>query len=185
MISARPSSLSPAAQLARNAALVLAGSALMAISAQVAVPASSLWGVPITLQTLAIPVLVALLGRGLGTAAVIAYLAEAALGLPVLQGFAGGLVKFAGPTAGYLIGFPLAAWLVGTLYERGLDASYARRFGAVFIGTAAVFVTGAGWLAFGLHLGLEKALFVGVVPFLIGDVAKCLVAAGLRPRRVG
>ena len=63
---------------------MLAGSALMAISAQVAVPAS-LWGVPITLQTLAIPVLVALLGRGLGTAAVIAYLAEAALGLPVLK----------------------------------------------------------------------------------------------------
>ena len=46
-----------------------------------------------------------------------------------------------------------------------------------------VFVTGAGWLAFGLHLGLEKAVLVGVVPFLIGDVAKCLVAAGLRPRR--
>ncbi len=114
-----------------------------------------------------------------------AYLAEAALGLPVLQGFAGGLIKFAGPTGGYLIGFPLAAWLVGTLYERGLDEGYARRFAAVFIGTAVVFVTGAGWLAFGLHLGLDKAVVVGVAPFLIGDVAKCLVAAGLRPRRLG
>jgi biotin transport system substrate-specific component len=182
MISARSRSLSPAARRARAAALVLAGSALMAVSAQIAVP---MWPVPITLQTLAIPLLVALLGRELGTAAVLAYLAEGALGLPVFQGFAGGLIKFAGPTGGYLIGFPLAAWLVGTLYERGLDAGYARRFAAVFLGTAAVFVTGAGWLAFGLHLGLERAIALGVVPFLIGDVAKCLVAAGLRPRRLG
>jgi biotin transport system substrate-specific component len=182
MISARSRSLSPTAQLARGAALVLAGSALMALSAQVAVP---MWPVPITLQTLAIPLVVALLGRRLGTAAVVAYLAEAAVGLPVLQGFAGGPVAFAGPTGGYLIGFPLAAWLVGTLYERGLDGGYGRRFLAVFVGTAVVFVTGAGWLAFGLHLGLEKAIALGVVPFLIGDVAKCLVAAGLRPRRLG
>ncbi len=183
MLSARSATLSPAARLARQAALVLGGSALMAISAQIAVPASPVWGVPITLQTLAIPLLVALLGRRLGTAAVVAYLAEGALGLPVFQGFAGGLLKFAGPTGGYLIGFPLAAWLVGTLYERGLDAGYGRRFVAVFVGTAVVFVTGAGWLALGLQLGLGKAIAVGVVPFLIGDVAKCLVAAGLRPRR--
>lgn len=182
MISARSSTLSPAARLAREATLVLAGSALMALSAQVAVP---LWPVPVTLQTLAIPLVVALLGRRLGTAAVVAYLAEAALGLPVLQGFAGGFVKFAGPTGGYLIGFPLAAWLVGLFYERGLDRDYGRRFLAVFLGTAAVFVTGAGWLAFGLHLGLGQAVALGVVPFLIGDVAKCLVAAGLRPRRLG
>ncbi len=182
MISARPSTSSPAARLARAAALVLAGSALMALSAQVAVP---MWPVPITMQTLAIPLVVALLGRRLGVAAVVAYLAEAALGLPVLQGFAGGFLAFAGPTGGYLIGFPLAAWLVGTLYERGLDAGYGRRFLAVFVGTAVVFVTGAGWLAFGLHLGLGKAVALGVVPFLVGDVAKCLVAAGLRPRRLG
>lgn len=185
MLSARSSTLSLAARLARDAALVLAGSALMAISAQIAVPAAPIWGVPITLQTLAIPVLVALLGRRLGTAAVVAYLAEGALGLPVFQGFAGGAIKFAGPTGGYLIGFPLAAWLVGTFYERGLDGDYARRFVAVFLGTAVVFVTGAGWLAFGLHLGLGKAVALGVLPFLIGDVAKCLVAAGLRPRRLG
>jgi biotin transport system substrate-specific component len=182
MISARSRSLSPAAGLARNAVLVLAGSALMALSAQVAVP---MWPVPITLQTLAIPLVVALLGRRLGTAAVVAYLAEGALGLPVFQGFAGGLITFAGPTGGYLIGFPLAAWLVGTLYERGLDGGYGRRFVAVFVGTAVVFVTGAAWLALGLHLGLGKAIALGVVPFLIGDVAKCLVAAGLRPRRLG
>ena len=177
MLSARP--LSPAAPLARRAAAVIAGSALLAASAQIAVP---MLPVPITLQTLAIPILVALLGRRLATLAVLTYLAEAALGLPVLQGFAGGLVRFAGPTAGYLVGFPLAAWLVGTLYERGLGTTYAGRFVAVFVGTGIVFVTGAAWLAFGLHLGVPRALALGVAPFLIGDLAKCLVAAAFPPR---
>ncbi|MBV8748869.1 MAG: biotin transporter BioY [Candidatus Eremiobacteraeota bacterium] len=175
-------SLSPARLFARRAALVVAGSALLAISAQIAVPA---WPVPVTLQTLAIPVIVALLGRNLGALAVLAYLGEATLGLPVLQGFAGGLVHFVGPTGGYLVGFPVAAWLVGLLYERGFGEGYARRFVAVLLGTAVVFVTGPAWLAFVLHLDLAKAVELGVVPFLIGDVAKCLVAAGLRPRRVG
>jgi biotin transport system substrate-specific component len=178
MVSARSSSF--AASPAGRVALVIAGSALLALSAQVAVP---MWPVPVTMQTLAIPLIVALLGKRLGTAAVVAYLVEAAAGLPVLQGFAGGLLKFAGPTGGYLIGFPLAAWLVGTLYERGLDEGYGRRFAAVFIGTSAVFVTGAAWLAFGMHLGLRGAIVAGVLPFLVGDVAKCLIAAAVRPRR--
>jgi len=178
MLSARSSS--PAGLLVRSAALVLAGSALLALSAQVAVP---MFPVPVTLQTLAIPIVVALLGTRLGTAAVIAYLAEAAIGLPVLQGFAGGLVKFAGPTGGYLLGFPFAAWLIGTLYDQGLREGYGRRFAAVFIGTAIVFVSGALWLAFGLHLGVARAIEVGVMPFLIGDVAKCLIAAAFRPRQ--
>jgi biotin transport system substrate-specific component len=178
MLSAR--SFAPAAPLARRAALVLAGSALLAISAQLAVP---LWPVPITLQTLAIPVLVALLGRGLATAAVLAYLAEAAAGLPVLQGFAGGVAAFAGPSGGYLAGFPFAAWLIGALYENGWGDGYARRLTAVFLGTGIVFASGALWLAFGLQLGIVRALAAGVIPFLIGDVAKCLIAAAITPRR--
>jgi biotin transport system substrate-specific component len=139
------------------------------------------------MQTLAIPILVALLGRNLGTLAVLAYLIEGAAGLPVFQGHLGGFARFIGPTsstAGYLIGFPIAAWVVGLLYERW-SARYVERFAAVFLGTAVVFVTGALWLAFGLGLGIERAVAVGVFPFIIGDVAKCLVAAGIRPRTVG
>jgi biotin transport system substrate-specific component len=183
MVTAR--TLSPAALLARRAALVLAGSGLMYLSAQIAVPANPVWGVPITLQTLAIPVLVALLGRELGTLAVLAYLVEGLAGLPVFSGHLGGIARFFGPlasTAGYLVGFPIAAYAVGTLYQRGLAGSYGSRFLAVFLGTAVVFVTGALWLAFGMGLGLGRAVALGVVPFLVGDVAKCLVAAGMRPR---
>lgn len=185
MVTAR--TLSPAALLARRLALVLAGSGLMYLSAQIAVPANPVWGVPITLQTLAIPVLVALLGRELGTLAVVAYLVEGLAGLPVFSGNIGGIARFFGPlasTGGYLVGFPLAAYAVGTLYRAGLDGSYGRRFLAVFAGTAVVFVTGGLWLAYGMGLGLGRAVALGVVPFLIGDVAKCLVAAGLRPRGI-
>ncbi|GAC1580665.1 MAG: biotin transporter BioY [Candidatus Elarobacter sp.] len=181
-------SLSGSALLARRVALVLAGSGLMSLSAQIAVPATSIWGVPVTLQTLAIPILVALLGRELGTLAVLAYILEGASGLPVFQGHAGGIARFVGPlatTGGYLIGFPIAAYAIGTLFRMGLDRNFGTRFVAVFLGTGLTFATGVLWLdAFFFH-DLGKSIAVGVVPFLIGDVAKCVVAAAIRPRRVG
>ncbi|MBV9440511.1 MAG: biotin transporter BioY [Candidatus Eremiobacteraeota bacterium] len=170
---------SPAVQLVRRGALVLAGSVLMYVSAQIAVPA---WPVPVTLQTLAIPVLVALLGRDLATGAVAAYLVEGALGLPVFSGHAGGFAVLLGPTAGYLVGFPLAAYEIGTLYRAGLERSYAARFVAVFLGTALVFVTGAAWLDVALTHNAARALALGVTPFIIGDLAKCLIAAALPAR---
>jgi biotin transport system substrate-specific component len=186
MVTAR--SLSPAAAFGSRLGLVLAGSALMTISAQIAVPASPLWGVPFTLQTLAIPVLVALLGRELGTLAVLAYLAEGIGGLPVFQGHLAGIARFVGPfatTGGYLIGFPLAAFATGTLYRAGLDRNYGTRLVAVFLGSAVVFAGGALWLAAFFTHDLGSAFILGVLPFVVGDLAKCLVAAGLRPRRIG
>ncbi|HEY4440083.1 MAG TPA: biotin transporter BioY [Candidatus Elarobacter sp.] len=173
--------LSPSAAFARRGALVVAGSALMYLSAQIAIP---MWPVPITLQTLAIPLLVALLGRELGTLAVVAYLIEGLTGLPVFQGHSGGAAVFAGPTGGYLIGFPLAAYAVGTLYQLGLEKHVAARFVAVFLGTAIVFVTGVTWLDVALVHDLGKSVALGVVPFVVGDLLKCLVAAALRPVRV-
>jgi biotin transport system substrate-specific component len=186
MVSAR--SLSPAVLFGYRLALMLAGSGLMTLSAQIAVPPTPLWGVPFTLQTLAIPVLVALLGRELGTLAVIAYLAEGISGLPVFQGHLSGLARFIGPfatTGGYLIGFPLAAFAIGTLYRRGLDRTYGTRLLAIFLGTGIVLVTGSLWLAAFFTHDLGAAFAVGVLPFAIGELAKCLVAAGVRPRRVG
>jgi biotin transport system substrate-specific component len=185
MVNAR--SLSPAAAFSSRLGLVLVGSALMAISAQISVPANPLWGVPFTLQTLAIPVLVALLGRDLATLAVLAYLAEGIGGLPVFQGQLAGIARFIGPfatTGGYLIGFVLAAFVTGTLYRAGLDRNYGTRLVAVLLGSAAVFACGTLWLtAFFTH-DLRSAFIVGVLPFVAGDLAKGLVAAALRPRRV-
>ena len=183
MLSAR--TVSPSAVFARRAALVLAGSGLMYLSAQIAVPANPFWGVPITLQTLAIPVLIALLGRELGTLAVLAYLVEGLAGLPVFQGNLGGVARFVGPlatTGGYLIGFPIAAYAIGTLYRAGFDRNFGLRFVAVFLGTGLVFVTGVLWLnAFFFH-DMVKSVAAGVAPFLVGDVLKCIVAAAFRPR---
>jgi biotin transport system substrate-specific component len=177
MISAHPSSVARAMVL--RAVLVLAGSALLALSAQIAVP---MFPVPITLQTLAIPLLVLGLGRGLAVAATLAYLAEGALGLPVFSGWLSGYARLLGPTAGFLWTFPIAAYLIGVLLERGLAASYVGRWVAVFLGTAVVFAGGAWWLAVGLHLPAWTALEKGVFPFLIGDVLKCTIAAGLAPQ---
>jgi biotin transport system substrate-specific component len=182
-------SLTPAAAFGYRLALVLAGSGLLTLSAQIAVPATPpLWGIPLTLQTLAIPLLVALLGRELGTLAVLAYLAEGIGGLPVFQGHLAGIARFVGPfatTGGYLIGFPVAAFTVGTLYRNGLDRNYGTRLVAVFVGSALVLGLGALWLAAFFTHDLKSALIVGVLPFVVGDLAKCLIAAGVRPRRVG
>ena len=163
--------------LAVRTGLVLGGSALLALSAQIAVP---MFPVPITLQTLAVPLLVLGLGRGLAVMATLAYLAEAALGLPVLSGWLGGALRLFGPTAGYLWTFPIAAYAIGALLERGLMATYAGRWVAIFLGTAVIFAGGAWWLAVGpLGLSAGDAIAKGVAPFLIGDVLKCSLAAAL------
>ncbi len=176
MLSVRSASAPRA--LAIRLALVLAGSALMAIAAHVAVP---MLPVPITLQTLAIPLVVLTLGRDLGTLAMVAYLAEGGIGLPVFAPVNTG-PGLLGPTAGYLWMYPVAAFVIGALCETRLGASYAGRWLAIFAGTATVFVGGVAWLAGGFHLPFAHAVAIGVTPFLIGDVLKVTIAAGLSSR---
>ena len=153
--------------------LVVCGSLLMALSAKIVVP---MIPVPITGQTLAVALLVSLLGRNLATMALLTYLVEGALGLPV---FATGALMSA--TGGYLFAFPLAAFAIGWLFERGWDRSYVRRLAAIFAGTSLVFVGGVAWLIAVYHTGAQSAIAVGVLPFVIGDVIKCSLAAGLGP----
>jgi biotin transport system substrate-specific component len=153
--------------------LILCGSLLMALAAKVSVP---MYPVPITGLTLAIPLLVALLGRNGATFAILAYLAEGAAGLPV---FASGALLSA--TGGYLLAFPAAAFAIGLLFERGLDRNYLRRLVAIFAGTALVFAGGVAWLVAVFHLSPHSAIAAGVLPFMIGDGVKCALAAGLAP----
>jgi biotin transport system substrate-specific component len=168
----------PAAGVRRTlgvrAALMLAGSAFLAASAHVAVP---MVPVPITLQTLAIPLLVLTIGRDTATLAAFAYLLEGAVGLPVFASVATG-PGLIGPTAGYLWMYPVAAYLIGTLCESPLGATYVGRWLAIFAGTATVFVGGAWWLIAAFHLSLAHAFAVGVAPFVIGDLLKTTIAAG-------
>ncbi|EFH09661.1 biotin transporter BioY [Pseudoroseomonas cervicalis] len=169
--------LSPLRRGLTFAALALLGSAAMAAAAQITVP---MWPVPATLQSLVVLVIGALGGPALGAATMLAYLAEGAMGLPVFAGGAAGPAALMGPTAGFLLGFVLSAWLAGFTPRQGL-----LRQGAVLLGAhLAMFVPGVLWLA--TVTGLEKALMAGFVLFIPGTLVKTALAlATLRAARRG
>ncbi|RXT53284.1 biotin transporter BioY [Bosea sp. Tri-44] len=147
---------------------VLAGTLVLAIASQISVP---MLPVPMTMQTLAVILIGALYGWRLGALTIVAWLGEAALGLPVLANGNGGLAPFMGPTAGYLASFPLVAALVGWLAERGWNGSRpAFAFVSMLLGHALCLLLGAAWLA--TLIGPEKAMLAGVVPFLLGSLVK-------------
>jgi biotin transport system substrate-specific component len=162
----------------RALVLVALGSALMALSAKVNLP---LPYVPMTLQTLVVLMIGAAYGWRLGSATMIAYLAEGALGLPVFAGPVGGIAPLLGPTAGYLFGFVLAAFVTGWLAERGWDRSVALLFAAMAAGHILILAAGFGWLAIGLGLGVAKAWQVGIVPFIAASFIKNALGATLMP----
>jgi biotin transport system substrate-specific component len=163
----------PEGGLLRDALMVLAGSALLAAAAWVQVP---MWPVPMTMQTFAVLLIGASCGPRLGAAVVAAYLAEAALGLPVLAG--GKPLVLGGPTLGYLAGFLLAAVAVGWAAQRGWTRrGWPTLLGALLLGQALVYLPGLAWLhAAWLH-DLPATLAAGLLPFLLGDALKLLLAA--------
>lgn len=169
----RPAMHSAAGALARNAILVLAGSALLALSAKINVP---LPYVPMTMQSLVVLLIGAAYGWRLGLATLLAYLGEGAAGLPVFAGPVAGPAVFAGPTAGYLVGFVLAAVLMGVVVER-MGRSVAVLGVGMLAGHAVMLAAGFAWLVGGLGLGAEKAWLVGVVPFVAGSVIKSALGA--------
>lgn len=169
--------------LLRSVVLIALGTALLTLSAKINLP---LPYVPMTLQTLVVLMIGAAYGWRLGTATVIAYLAEGAMGLPVFAGPVGGIAPLVGPTAGYLFGFVGGALVTGWLAERGWDRSVLRLFTAMALGHVVILAAGFAWLAFGMKLGVEKAWLVGIVPFIAGSVVKSALGATLVPaiRRV-
>jgi len=157
--------------------LVLAGSALVAIAAQVRIPLP-FSPVPVTGQTFAVLLVAAALGR-LGLWSVIAYLIEGAMGLPVFAGGTFGVAAIVGPTGGYLIGFALAAAIVGSAAERGWDRHLATALAAMLLGEVAIYACGLAWLArFSLPVPLLDA---GLLPFIPGDLVKMVLAAPALP----
>lgn len=165
---------SVASRALADAVLILAGSALVALSAQVVVPLP--WTpVPITGQTFGVLFVGALLGSRRGALALAAYLLEGAAGLPVFAGGGATVAWLLGPTAGYLWSYPAAAWLTGRLAERGWDRRPATAVLALAAGNAVVYAVGLPWLAF--FVGWERVLVAGFYPFLPGAVVKISVAA--------
>ena len=174
-----PEQASTASRAARAVLLALVGSAVLTLSARLSVP---FWPVPMTLQSLAVLLIGAGFGLRLGAATVALYLVEGAIGLPVFAGtpmHGLGLAYMMGPTGGYLIGFLVAAALVGFFAERGADRSVPKLLGAMALGHVVLFAFGYAWLA---HLlGKDIAFTAGVEPFILGTVVKTLLAGLVVP----
>lgn len=171
--------------IAADAVRVAAATILLALCAHIVIPLP--WTpVPITGQTFGVLLVGVLLGARRGGLALVLYLLEGAAGLPVFQPL--GLVgpaRFLGPTAGYLISYPVAAFVTGWLVERGSQFAAARGtkssfaafslIGGLLSGEAIIFAAGCAWLAVGLGLGWKLALQQGALPFVAGEVVKIVL----------
>ena len=169
----------------RTIFLAVLGSALVALAAQVSVP---MLPVPMTLQTLAVLAVGGAYGARLGAGTLALYALEGAVGLPVFANFQAGLFLPTGEiiaTGGYIIGFIVAAGLVGYLVEKGWGASVLKLCAAMLLGAAVLYIPGlvwlAGWLAVMKGMDATSAMTValtsGMLPFIPGDIIKAILAA--------
>jgi biotin transport system substrate-specific component len=173
-----------------DAVRIAAANILLALCAHIVIPVP--WTpVPITGQTFGVLFVGVLLGSRRGGIALVLYLLEGFAGLPVFQPLGlPGPARFLGPTAGYLISYPAAAFVTGWLVERGAQIGLARRanshfaglslISALISGEAIIFLGGCVWLAVGLGLGWKLALDQGALPFIPGEIIKmALIVAAI------
>lgn len=171
----------PGEGLLWDAARVASANLLMVLCAWIAIPLP--WTpVPITGQTFGVMLVAVLLGSRRGAFVLGIYLLEGLAGLPVFQPFGlPGAARLAGPTAGYLLSYPAAAFVTGWLVERGAGSSIFRLARALVAGEIVIFAGGCSWLAAGLGFGWSRAIAAGATPFLAGELLKmALVAAAMR-----
>jgi len=168
----------PRAAMWTDIVLIVVGSIFVALFAQISIPLP-FTPVPITGQTFAVLLVGAVLGSRRGAASLALYVAEGAVGLPVFAGGTFGLAKLLGPTGGYLVGFIVAAFVVGYLAERGLDRKWTTSLIPFVVGEIVIYAVGVPWLA--VFVGVNKALVFGLWPFLIGDAIKLVLAAIAMP----
>jgi biotin transport system substrate-specific component len=159
--------------LVRDAVLIVAGAGLTGLAAQVSIH-TPLSPVPFTLQTLAVLVTGAALGTLRGALSMLVYLLAGVAGMPWFSNHTHG---WGGPSFGYIIGFVVTAGVVGALAKRGADRQVLSTLGLMALGSAIVYVIGATWLANDLHLSAQKAVSLGVEPFLVTDSLKLAIAA--------
>ncbi len=166
---------------ARHLALILLGTLLISIAAQVSIPIPGS-PVPITGQTFGVLLTAGALGFRRGIASTVLYLVIGAIGLPVFApGGPQGIERILGASGGYLVGFVLAAAAVGRLAELGWDRNLLGSIGAMVIGDTLIYAVGVPWLAYVAHLDAGTALAKGLWPFLLVDGLKIAVAAALFP----
>jgi len=170
---------------AEQAAAVVLVTALTSIAAQVSFPLP-FTPVPFTFQPMVVLVGAMVLGSRLGAASQALYLALGIAGLPVFAAsplLPQGAARLLGPTGGYLMSYPLTAFVTGWLAERGFDRRYLTSIAAMALGLAIVYAGGVAWLTVASQpaRSLGAALAAGVVPFVVPDVLKLVVAAGVMP----
>ena len=162
----------------RSFGLVIVFSLFIAACAQFTLPIGD---VPITGQTFAVLLTGALLGSRLGAAAVAAYLIEGAIGLPFFAGGGSGIVRFFGPSGGYLVAFPAAAFITGAFAEHGWDRRYHTAAAAMAIGSAIVLLSGWAWYSIITNTSPDLSFKLAVMRFLPSDVIKIALAAAVLP----
>ena len=154
----------------------------MAGGAFIAIPIGP---IPIVLQNLFALLSGMILGPVMGSAAVGLFLLAGILNFPVFSGGGGGLVRFAGPTGGYLIGYLLAAFIAGIISGRpraGANTSLLRIAAATAAGLLIVYLPGVAWLKISRNLSWTRALFAGFAPYIVGDIFKGIAAVLIAPR---
>lgn len=155
-----------------QAGLVLMGTLILAASAQISIP---MWPVPLTLELYAVMLIGAFFGWRLGAVTIAAWLLEGALGLPVFAHGTGSVASFMGPTAGYLLSFPLVGAIAGLATMRGRQTfGPLRVFAALWFAGLICLLAGWAWLS--VLIGAKAAWASGVVPFLFGDAVKAALA---------
>ena len=172
-------------RIAEQAGAVVFVTILTAIASQISVPLP-FTPVPFTFQPMVVLVGAAALGARLGMSSQILYLALGLAGLPVFAAspvLPQGAARLLGPTGGYLMAYPFAAFAAGWLAERGFDRRYLTAVAAMVAGLAIVFAGGVSWLALAVQpaRGFSGALATGFVPFIVPDLLKLLVAAAAMP----
>jgi biotin transport system substrate-specific component len=167
-------------EVARQVALVVGASLFVALCARITIPLP-FTPVPLTVQNFGVLLVGMLLGSKRGFAALLLYLAEGAIGLPVFNPIGpGGLTQLMGATGGFLLAYPLVAGLTGFIMERG-QKSFARAAAAGFVGEVVLFTGGLTWLALLTHSVLQ-ALRWGLYWFVFAEVIKVMMAAALTTR---
>lgn len=169
--------------LAADIALVVIGVALTAVAAQISIPA---YPVPFTLQTLVVLLVGATLGSRRGLLSMALYALVGLAGVPVFAPKADGshvvgVDAFVGPTAGFIIGFVVAAFLVGLLAELNWSSNVLKTFVAFVVGSGVIYLIGVPVLASTAFKGDLTAAINYMVPFMVWDVVKAVIAAGLLP----
>lgn len=161
----------------RDVALTLTGTAFITVAGYIAIPLP-FTPVPLSLATFAVLLTGAALGPARGATSALLYLVLGMVGVPL---FAGGNAGWAFSSFGYIVGYVIAALLVGSLARRRADRTVLSTLGLAGLGTLTIYACGVPWLAGFLGVDILTAITLGVVPFLIGDAIKIVAMAGLLP----